>query len=157
MSFFSCKDEDSTITHTNYDCDFVQDDDAMERVIDDTERALMEDCRENRITSKVEVEANLIGEWQLIGHGEGWLPSKSQPCGYITITENKLIFEFKNAYIDTITTHTWEIIEYPNGTLALNISPEYIDGLGLNIFCSDYIYGDATPLDGNMYLYQKVN
>ncbi len=160
LIFTACdKDDDSpgTIAGTYY-CDFEQDDDSMDGWIDDDEHAIMTDCYENRLKSKSEVESNLIGEWELIGHGEGWIPSISQPCGYITIKDEAFIFEFENANIDTLTRHTWEVKENPaSGVPYLELTPRSFSPLFVTFFCAEYMYGDATPVDGNMYLYQKVN
>ena len=142
----------------NYDCEFVQNDDDMDGLIDDNESAIMQDCYDNRFTSKSEIEANLIGEWELIGHGQGWVPTISQPCGFITITEDNLYFEFENSTIDTATVHTWEVNSAPSGIFTLELDPiSNLDALFLYVFCDEYMYGDATPVDGNMYLFQKVN
>jgi hypothetical protein len=151
----SCDDK----PNGNHDCEFVQDDSTKDGLIDDTERIIMDDCIKNALTSKSKIENNLIGEWKLVGHGEGWLANKSQPCGYITISSTTLISEFKNKYTDTITTHQWEVIEsMVNGKtyFKLKANPELGEGLHFNQFCRNYIFGDDTPSDGNMYLYEKV-
>jgi len=153
----SCSDDDIPEVTYTYDCEFVQNDADMDGIIDDTEKAIMEECMEDKFTSKSDIESNLIGEWELIGHGEGWIPTVSQPCGYITITNDELVYAFENAYVDTTITHTWEIEDHGNGVFSLQVFPEYYDGLSMHVFCSDFMYGDATPFDGNMYLYKKVN
>ena len=71
-------------------------------------------------------------------------------------TEDELTFRFENAYVDATTIHTWEIIENTNGSFRLAISPDPEGELAVSIFSKDYMYSDATPLDGNMYLYEKV-
>lgn len=173
LATFSCKKDQVTPTETpqepietpeeptdtvpEYNCTFEQNDEDMEGLIDDTERELMVTCNDNKLTSKSEIEANLIGEWELVGHGEGWVPRLSQPCSYITITEEELILQFENGYLDTLTTHTWEITAHNTGNFSLEFTPNDNAGIFINVFCEDYMYGDGTPLDGNMYLYQKVN
>ncbi len=156
----SCNtNEDKEIIDNSLDCFFVQNDDNMDGLIDDTERMIMNECMGNSLPSKSGIESNLIGEWELTGHGEGWLPTISQPCGYIIISEDELIFEFKNEYTDTISTHLWEIeeVNWSGGQyFRLNVIPEDVEGLFINQFCENYMYGDGTPSDGNMYLYRKV-
>ena len=144
---------------TPYVCTFVQNDSDMDGWIDDTERSIMDDCFQNSLNSKTEIENNLIGEWELVGHGQGWFPQVSQPCGYLTFTADELTFDFNDGHIDTITTHTWELeeVNWPSGPkFKLTISDQ-IFAMFINQFCFDYMYGDETPVDGNMYLYQKVN
>lgn len=157
--FASCED---TILSNQNDCVFEENNN-MDGLIDDIERAIMDDCRDNAFTSKSEIENNLIGEWKLIGHGEGWISTVSQPCAYITVLEDALTFEYEHRiggtyYLDTLTFHSWEIeeVNWSGGQyFRLNATP-YTSGLFINQFCNDYMYGDGTSSDGNMYLYEKV-
>lgn len=157
----SCnKNEDEGMNENSYDCVFEQNDHDMDGLIDDSERMIMNECMENTLSSKSSIENNLIGEWELIGHGEGWIKSNSQPCGYMIISEDELTFEFRNEHIDIVSTHQWEIEEVnSSGSLSFkfNILPEPIEGLSIGQFCDKYMYGDATPRDGNMYLYAKID
>lgn len=161
MVLISCnKNEDEEINENSYDCIFEQNDNDMDGMIDESERMIMNECMENSLSSKNSIENNLIGEWELIGHGEGWIPSKSQPCGYIIISEDELTFEFRDNNTNIVSTHQWEVEEVNwNGSqnFRLNILPESVEGLSIGQFCENYIYGDATPRDGNMYLYKKVD
>ena len=171
LSILSCnKDNDPNMMQEkdeqtimqSYDCTFEQNDENMDGLIDDNERAIMNECRENAFTSKVEIENNLIGEWELIGHGEGWVPRISQPCGYLTISMDELVFEFTNAWIDTITTHSWTIkeTESVNDSKIFNLetTPKTTFILPINEFCPEYMFGNITTIiDGNLYLYKKVN
>ena len=156
----SCtKNQDKEIIQRNFDCVFEQNDDNLDGIIDDAERKTMNDCIQNSLSSKSDIESNLIGEWELTGHGEGWVTKVSKPCGYIVISQDELIFEFQNAYIDTISTHQWEIEEVNwNGvqSFKLKVHSGNLEGMNINQFCENYMFGDATPLDGNMYLYTKV-
>ena len=45
----------------------------------------MKICRDYPLSSIQEIENNLIGQWKLIGHGEGWVPQVSEPCALIDI------------------------------------------------------------------------
>ena len=99
----------NTSPRSSNNCEFVQNAADMDGLIDENERNLMDECRMNAFTTKGEIENNLIGEWELIGHGEGWIPSISQPCAYLTFTEEELTFEFQNNNIDTTYQLTWEV------------------------------------------------
>ena len=161
LIFLSCKkdkmEEGNTNNTSNYDCEFFQNDSDMDGLIDDNERAIMEDCYDNRYFSKSEIEENIIGEWELIGHGEGWDPSMSQPCGYLTVTEEEIVLQYEDSNSDTTTIHTWEIVSAPSGIFTLIADPlPALSPLKIYVFCEEYMYGDATPGDGNMYLFQKV-
>ena len=123
--------------------------------IDEDERAIMDFCQENSITAASELSTSIIGYWELIGHGEGWIPTFSQPCASFKITEKDLVFKFKNMDLDTTTAHTWEIVDGPNGPY-LDLSPAIFIFDIPSIFSEGYMFIDATPLDGNMYLYQKT-
>jgi len=157
ISILSACSKKNTTPRSSNDCEFVQNDADMDGLIDENERTLMDECRTNALTSKSEIENNLIGEWELIGYGTAWVPSLSQPCGTLTFTEEELIFEFQNNSIDTTYQLTWEveILDTINNNFhRLKTSGEI--ALGIGTFCEDYMFGDATPRDGNMYLYQKV-
>ena len=143
----------------NKDCIFEQNDDDMDGRIDETEFSIMRGCDEEAFTSISAIKSNLIGEWELIGHGEGWTFTPSQPCGYITFTEDEFEFEFNDGYTDTLLIQTWDIeqVDWSMGTyFRLKTNPDSFYALFITRFCSNYIYGDATESDGNMYLYQKV-
>ena len=90
MSISCNKNKDNGIIENSHDCDFVQDDDNLDALIDDTERMLMKECKENSLTFKSDIELNLIGEWELTGFGGGWIPTNSKPCGLIIISEDEL-------------------------------------------------------------------
>ena len=160
ITLITCtKNESKENNNTNSDCVFVQNDSDMDGLIDDTEKMLMNQCIENTFSSKSAIRSNMIGEWELIGHGEGWLPTYSQPCGYITISENELALKFSTQYTDTTTVHQWEIEQVSLSAgqyYRLKIIPQNVEGLFINHFCENYMFGDATPSDGNMYLYKKV-
>ena len=68
-----------------YDCVFEQIDENMDGKIDEEEAAIMKICRDYPLSSIQEIENNLIGQWKLIGHGEGWVPQVSEPCALIDI------------------------------------------------------------------------
>ncbi len=153
----SCGNDDDN-QHEGSGCEFVQVDANMDGLIDETEQALISSCRVAAFTSKAEIESHLIGEWELIGHGEGWIPAISQPCARITVTDSMLTFDFDNGRSNFIETYTWEIEEvaWSGGTYFRLKLPSYVEGLFITNFCTDYMFGDATPSDGNMYLYEKV-
>ena len=65
--FLSCNtDEDMSIPEENLsptaECVFEQIDDDRDGIIDDEERAILKECRNNLILSKEEAEENLIGK-----------------------------------------------------------------------------------------------
>lgn len=152
----SCNDDMDDGT-SSYDCVFVQDDDTDDGFISDAERETMNECYNTRLMTTDGIKNNLIGEWQIIGHGEGWFPKVSQPCSYLTITESEITFEYTDEFTDTLTVHDWNVekIQTPSWSYySLNTTPNL--WLGLSVFCDQYMYGDATPSDGNMYLFEKV-
>lgn len=157
---FSCNDDDIPEEKSDCQCSFVQKDENMDGLIDEQEKAIMLDCMTHAIKERTEIEDNLIGEWILIGHGEGWIPSISQPCGYLDIREDKLTYRFENANIDTTVILNWELVQVTQSNdtfFQLKTSPGFIEGLSIHEFCPNYMLEDATPLDGNMYLYEKIN
>jgi len=159
VALVSCQKGIEKLQSEPYDCVFEQIDEDMDGAIDDYERSLMEGCTESKLTSKESIEANIIGEWELFGFGHGWSHSISQPCGYITISEEELVLDFHNDQIDTVTTYAWEVEEIMlHGRPEFRLSTDVLSfgALDLNQFCDDYMYRDHTPLDGLMYLYKRV-
>ena len=155
ITFLSCDDNLSID-----DCDFEQIDENQDGKIDDNERSLMNACKLTGFESKSEIEENLIGDWILVGHGEGWSYKPSQPCASISFSDDELVYNISNANLDSQTTHTWEIelIEWFGGEyFQLKTEPTGPVSLAINNFCEEYMYLDHTPTDGNMYLYMKVN
>lgn len=155
---FGCSNNEDVMP-TGMDCVFEQIDGSMDGMIDPTERMIMDECAASTLVTKDQIEQNLIGEWQLVGHGTGWLSGESQPCGYIKIVDNELTFRFESSYIDTTVLLLWELETLPRGTepyFRLKVTPDVFDGLYIDHFCEDYMFGDGTPFDGNMYLYEKV-
>jgi hypothetical protein len=145
-------------------CDFVQNEDNLDGLLDEEEEALVVECIEDRLNSIEDIEDNLIGEWELIGYSDHRNPSYSQPCAYIVITQNTLTFEFENAEKDTIASYSWAVQEgiWPGGLvleffiIQLSTS-DRVEGLEMTHFCTNYMYGNHTPSSrGDFYLYRKV-
>lgn len=157
--FFSCKDDDSsnpgTESETTTECTFEQVDADMDGLIDDNERAIMEECSQDALLISSEIKENLIGTWHLIGHGEGWVPTISQPCSSIIFESEQLAFTFVNSSVDTTIISDWDIIDGFAGPSLVSDIGSF--GVFFSTFCNQYMYGDATFVDGNMHLYEKAN
>lgn len=158
LSFLICcigckKSELKSSEETN--CPFVQDDNTEDGIIDEVERTIMTDCLASRITDLQLLEENLIGSWDLIGHGEGWLANVSEPCSTLEITEDELFLSFQNEWIDTSSVHEWSLETGFANNYILQLDPVSVVGLTLDVHCEDYMYLDHTPSDGNMYLYKR--
>jgi len=134
-------------------CPFMENSN-LDGYIDNEEREIMQHCFDNRIENVEDFSNNVLGTWELVGHGEGWVASISQPCSTIEITEQNMIVEYKDQYTDTTTTHSWGIVDATNYTYIETYPASYY-AINRGIFCGDYLYADATPSDGNMYLYQR--
>lgn len=121
--------------------------------IDDDEFEIIQFCIGNRISDFGKISDIVIGEWELVGHGEGWIPSISQPCGSALFSESDLIVKFKDEFIDTTTTHNWTVVD--DSFPYIEIIPPVDYGMGFGVICDEFMFSDYTPSDGNMYLYQK--
>lgn len=157
--FTHCSTKDMNVETVLQDCTFIQDDSTNDGFISDLERSIMIDCHNEQQLDKAIVSENLVGTWELIGHGEGCIATTSQPCSSLFITEDEIEIRFKNASIDTVSRHFWHIVKIQSPSfeyLQLNLNPIPPVWLGLNTFCDQYMYGDATPSDGNMYLFEKI-
>ena len=144
----------------NQGCSFEKNDNGKAGIVDATERALMNECSENEFTSKSEIENNLIGEWELIGFGDGYNHSRteSQPCANVTIRAEELTFYYSRTCRDTATVHSWELEEV-NGaarTFFRLITFPQARGLYMTHFSPKYMYINAIIDDSEMHLYRKV-
>jgi len=156
LSLVACKDQGYIDPE---DCVFEQNDENRDGVLDENELSIMDDCRNNELGSVSEIESNLIGEWVLIGHGEGWVPTISQPCSNIIITEDNLEWSISDGWKDTTIITTWEIIELnpPLGSAhRLVVGSDFSYGLDMVRFCERYMFGNEFVFDGNIYIYEKV-
>jgi len=155
----ACKEKDDSINVRNsLGCVFVQNDESMEGLLDELELMILKECRENGFSAQHDLELNLIGEWELIGHATPWFPIISKPCGYIKISEREMTFEFNNGETDILSTHPYEIekVNWKNEeSFILKLHPEHY--FVVNQFCENYMYIDNTPFDGAMFLYKKLN
>jgi len=142
------------------DCDYEQSE-QLDGRIDETERAIMKECSENSLNNnKSKLIENLIGEWELIGHGNGWIPNK-RPCVYLDVAESYYTVGYKSAYLDTVATYNWSIYEREvSGELTFyaHTDVEIYSHLAIlgGVVSDNYMYSDATPFNGEMYLFQKV-
>jgi len=140
-----------------FDCTFVEDTATAEGWFNEFEATTIEECNANQLTSKEDIEQNLIGEWELVGQASGWAIPVNMPCAHIKIEKEELVFTFKNAQIDTVTKHTWKIEEdtrFNEKVYQLTVEP-LTYGLEIHSFCSNFMYYDYIPLDGDMVLYEK--
>ena len=149
------KDSEVPDQTINYDCEFIEKEESTDGLLDETERSIIMECRETKLTAKSAIESNLIGEWELVGFADGWYSNVTQPCGYIKITQDQLIFDFENEYLDTVSIHTWEI---ENTWLKVDPPNKH---LSMNIFCNQFMHGSYSDfgvytIDVDQYIYEKV-
>ncbi len=149
--FISCNNDDLKST----DCIFVQNDDKKDGLTDETEQSIMDKCRIDQLTDISEIKSNLLGEWNIIGHGEGWSASASQPCGKVIFTETKFTFDFHSKNEDKLYSGDWDITKNENGTSLLELTGDDAYPLRISIFCDEYMFFDHTSRDGDMYIYEK--
>lgn len=154
--FISCKKENRSLNlEPLFDCEFSEKSNSTDGILDETEREILRNCYSNELTSQAEIEANLIGEWELVGFGDGWFSHPAQPCGYMLIDSDKLTFEFHNEYLDTISIHEWEV---ENNWLKVTPADKH---LSMNLFCNKYMIGSYSDfgvhtIDVDRYIYEKV-
>ena len=131
-----------------------------DEISDDTVQSLISECDQKLFTTKLEIENNLIGDWELVGYEDGWSTTRPNPQILIMITGEKLTIDFESSTLNSITEHEWEIseVEQTNGQkyFKLDFDPKHAANIGIGSFCEIYMYGDAIARDGNMYLFEKI-
>lgn len=144
--------KNDTLPELSPNCPFTDNSNEDGNIVAD-EYELMQYCMDNRIITAEEISNTILGTWEIIGHGDGWVPL-TQPCGSAEFSASEVVIEFENAYYDTVTSHTWEVVEGTNFAW-IEFTPEVNIGHGFSVISSDYVYTNATISDGNMYLYQR--
>ena len=128
-------------------------------LIDKMESTIMNECFENSLTSKTDIENNLIGKWNLIGYGQTLFQDNPQPN--ITLNLNDSIIVFENQTANIVDTLQWEIEEISTGnkqSFLLKTEGNYIE-LGIQVFCKNYMYLQTLALNstiGYTYIYEKI-
>lgn len=152
----ACDKEETIIDHGGIDlgCEFVQNDEDLDGLIDETERSLLTACLNNQLEPS-EIPDNLVGNWELIGHGEGWIPTISQPCAFMNITADELTLSYEDARIDTTITSPYTV-DISNATPILVAEHPLSFVTRMTCFSADHMFNDATVVDGNMYLWEKL-
>ena len=123
------------------------------------EQKIIQDCKENGLSSIKEVSDNLMGEWKQIGYGCGFCAPHDEPSSTIDFEQDqgKLTIEDDFEGKQTIT-FTWAIIKstdiFGDPAFILSTEPPHY-ALNMNTFCLKYMAFDHTPLDGHMFLYEK--
>lgn len=141
-----------------FDCTFIQDASTADSWFNDFESSAIKQCGANQYKSIESIKQNIIGEWELIGHAVGRAAPISKPCAHININKEELVFTFINETVDTVINCNWEIIEderFGEKVFRLKVKPSF-NALNMHSFCAEYMFEDNTPVDGFMYLYQKM-
>lgn len=151
----ACDDDDVRIIEPISDCQFVEQANTTDGRWDESERNTVRDCQEDKLTSNEAIATNLIGEWELVGFGDSSFSNITQPCGYMVITNDELIFEFHSEYTDILSVHSWEI---ENQLLRVHPPNKH---LTMNVFCDQFMHGVFTDfgtfaVDVDQYIYEKV-
>ncbi len=146
----SCTPDPDTIPSALTDCVFIESPDDKDGLLDENESEILDEIHDNSLTSDDLISENLLGEWSISGFAAGWIASKTQPCGYLIFKEDELFFEFHDAYIDTVYTHTWSI---ENNYLKLTPTNPYLE---MSKFHESYMYGPHFIADADIYIYEKI-
>ncbi|MEL6970454.1 MAG: hypothetical protein AAFZ63_01960 [Bacteroidota bacterium] len=154
--FFACdKDDEQTPLASISDCQFVAVNGGSDGRLDDEERSIIDECRDNKFTSNNEIAENLMGEWELVGFRDGWRGTVPQPCGYIKFENHHLAFQFHGEEGEILSIHSWEIEDQ---LLKVDPPSEY---LYMSLFCEQFMHGQQAnfgvlAVDVDEYIYEKV-
>ena len=123
------------------------------------EREIIQSCQQNALDSEEEIAQNLIGKWKQIGYGCGFCAPHEEPKSSIEFSEESGILTIEDDFEGKqIISFTWKIIEGTNlfgdSTFQLSTKPSHY-ALNMDIFCDQYMAFDHTPVDGQMFLFNK--
>lgn len=123
---------------------------------------LMEDCRDNLIADEEAIAKNLMGTWKLVGYGCGFCgPHTQPPTAIIQLTTNKGTLVYNDEYGgDVMLDFDWRLDTIVNSleekaTYRFKTEPAH-HALNMDIFCSEFMFFDERPFDGQLMLYQKL-
>ena len=143
-------------------CENVDVNSLNDGLIDEAERAIMDECSSNHLTLKSDIENNLIGEWELIGHGNSTALDESEPKIYLTISNDEIVIEYEDEDENWTDTVSWVVEEVNTSAgqfFRLETTPYHFEILISN-FCENYMYLEVASVrveSTKMYLYEKVN
>ncbi len=140
------------------DCTFVQVDEDMDGIFDEQEQALWQDCIDSKLVVVEDIKENLIGEWELVGHMEGWIPKYSQPCSRVVISENEVFLDFHSNFVDTTITFPLKLNDGSTSGSFLFEGPQDLGWiLPITSVSENLMVGPEGWIDANIYIYEKVD
>ncbi len=152
LLLLGCKEDDSANPNlTDASCAFVQ---SIEEL-----HALRSDCWDNQLSSKSEIEENLIGDWVLSGIKPGWIDFEpSTECLLLSITSTSLTL--RNMETDEEFKTDWNLITFDiNDNDVFYLQPD-VDDLrwlvGMHCFSKNIMSGSGFAIDSDTYVYEKV-
>lgn len=122
--------------------------------------AALENCRDNILPEASEIAANLVGDWKLVGYGCGFCGPHTPPEATLRLTETSGILAYRDDFDgDTLLAFDWRLEQITNtleekATYRFKTEPNHY-ALNMDIFCSEFIFFDERPFDGQLMLYQK--
>ena len=133
-----------------YDCKDMTS--VLDPNIDDNEFNLIVECNENQLQSKLEIEEEIQGTWELIGYGGGWLQSNQiADCILLDIMENSVDVRLISSALDTTFTSSYHISD------DLYVDVEMVNhSFRFTSISSNLMYFNHTDWDGDMYLFEKM-
>ena len=139
-----------------YECEFVDIDDSPDAKWNGDELEIVRACEDERYKTIEEIENNLKGEWELIGHyTDCWhVGADDQPCGYLWFEDKEVVVDFHDAFIDTLYRTSWEIDE-KHGELTLIFDYPLWQTYRLNSFCDSHISRVYNGDDFYILIYEK--
>ncbi|GAB5554348.1 MAG: hypothetical protein Sapg2KO_39390 [Saprospiraceae bacterium] len=126
--------------------------------ISEEEIEVLEDCQNNPIRTQKQIEANLIGNWKLVGYACGNCIDGKSPRASITFRAEEGRIQYDDGFEQIDAEFSWRIEASNNifgePTLALKTEP-ILPGLFAEVFCQDYMAYNNTPVDGPLLIYAK--
>ena len=120
--------------------------------------AIMENCRNNEFETREEIENNLIGEWRLVGIRAGWIDDFTLGNITLNIDENKIVLN--DLETGEVSETDWNLKFFEVNTYQfyyLETDEDVFNNrIGMETFCSDYMFGSGRVDDGSTYVYAKV-
>lgn len=126
--------------------------------ISEAEQEVLEDCQSQALSTRKQIEENLIGSWELVGYACGNCIDGEAPTASIRFQVDGGHYQYEDEFEQIDASFTWRIEERTNlfGDTVLSLTTDPIfSGLFADVFCQSYMTYNWTPVDGPLLIYAK--
>ena len=127
--------------------------------LDNAESKIMTECLENALSSKTDIENNLLGKWTLVGYSQTVFQDRPHPEINLEFNDSTVVLKnITNNILDTLDWEVEEIIHGGEPSLRFKTDGNYTE-LGIQVFCDNHMYLELLAINrtiGYVFIYEKI-